>query len=295
MPAIPAEMLSDHERTNEGAEQRLRPFAQQPENGSDEPMNQFDGELAALRNQREMDALGESPGVDRVLDVTVKLAEKVGLPPFMGLFRKVLKLGQPSLEKMVEDLEAAAYEEIRRIRDHLHGQAKRQEEFEARLNSQEAHVAYLSACFHGLRTSDPQKHSRLALLTINCVFVDDLKPESLDGMMRAAVELTEDDISLLGRLRRSQRLILENIANRPFSYQWYEQVGASWEGEFSRSEREHLSLRGSLMRLRSLGFIAETGASLNGELAKQHFGLLFEGKNFYERLQEISAENVGPK
>jgi hypothetical protein len=45
----------------------------------EKPLNQFDGELAALRHQRKMDALGESPAVDRVLDVTVKLAEKAGL------------------------------------------------------------------------------------------------------------------------------------------------------------------------------------------------------------------------
>jgi hypothetical protein len=254
--------------------------------------NQFDGELAALRHQREMDALGESPVVDQVLDVTVRLAEKAGLPPFMGLFRKALKLGQPSVEKMVDDLESAAFEEIRRIWERLHGQAERQKEFEARLNSHEAQVAYLSACFHGLRTSDPQKHSRLARLTINCVFADDLGPESLDDMMGAAVELTDWDIFVLRKIYETQKNILVSSA---FSYDWTTNVGnvwTEWGGIFGLRDDQHLKLRPALSRLQSLGLIAEAQTNFvkDGSLARQPFGLLPEGKKFYERLQEIAVQ-----
>jgi hypothetical protein len=59
-------------------------------------MNQCDGEFAALRHQREMDALGTSPCVDTVMDAMAGLVEKVGIPG-SGLFRKTLKSGRKSL------------------------------------------------------------------------------------------------------------------------------------------------------------------------------------------------------
>lgn len=254
---------------------------------TERPINQFDGEFAALQHSRKMESLINSRASE-ALSKLVDVADKLGVPG-AGLFAKALKSGQTPVEKVVEQIETAAYREIARIWNHLNGQDERLESFRKRLGSQEAQTAYVSAILHGLRTSDPLKHARLGVLTVNSVFANDLGSETLDELMRAAVELTESDIRLLGKLYKSQKLILDNHASRPFSYQWYEQVGAAWEHEFSHSERDHLMLRGSLMRLRSLGMIAETGANLNGEFAKQHFGLLLEGRKFYERLQEIDA------
>ncbi len=239
-----------------------------------------------------MDALGDSPAVDGIVDVTVKIAENAGLPPVIGLFRRALKLGQPSLEKMVEDLESAADEEVRRIWGHLEGQSKRQQEFEARLNSHEAQVAYLSACFHGLRTSYPQKHSRLARLTINCIFHDNLEPESLDDMMRAAVELTEWDVSVLGKMYETQKHFL---TKRSFSHDWSTNVGNAWT-EWGRifgiGDDQHLRLRSALSRLQSLGLIAEAQTNFvkDGSLARQAFGLLPEGAKLYQRLKEVATK-----
>ncbi len=259
-------------------------------------MNQFDGELAALRHQREMDALSESPGVDRVLDVTVKLAEKVGLPPFMGLFRKALKFGQPSIEKMVDDLESAANEEIRRIWERLEGQAERQKEFEARLNSHEAQVAYLSACFHGLRTSDPRNHSRLALLTINCIFMDDLKPESLDDMMRSAAELRDADIDMLGRLYELWKPLLKRVERAKLATS----SSPNFQNEFqngwhrfghSLNPTEQLEYRGSFARLQSHGMIQQVMFS-NNEVGREPYVLLEGGAKFYERLRGIGDSSA---
>jgi hypothetical protein len=261
---------------------------------TERPANQFDGELSALRHQRKMDDLGESPVVDQVLDVTVKIAEKAGLPPFMGLFRKALRLGQPSIEKMVGDLESAAFEEIRRIWEHLHGQEKRQKEFEARLNSHEAQVAYLSACFHGLRTSDPQKHSRLARLTINCIFVDDLKSESLDGMMRAAVELKDADLIMLGKLYQLWKPLLDRVdrtkhatSSSPNFHNEFQNVWHNFGRSLNPSEQ--LEYRGSFARLQSHGMIQQVGFS-NNEVGREPYVLLEDGAKFYERLPEIAAE-----
>jgi hypothetical protein len=262
----------------------------------DKLLNQFNGELAALRHQREMESLGESPGVDRVLDVTVKLAERAGLPPLMGLFRKALKLGQPSVEQMVDNLEFAAYEESRRIWGHLEGQAERQKEFEARLNSHEAQVAYLSACFHGLRTSDPQKHSRLALLAINCIFMDDLKPESLDDMMQAAAELRDADIVMLGKLYELWKPLLERVERAKLatssSPNFHNEFQNVWH-RFGRSldPAEQLEYRGSFARLQSHGMIQQVMFS-NYEVGREPYVLLEGGAKFYERLREIGDSSA---
>ena len=138
----------------------------------DGPRNQFDGEMAALQNRREMESLSTSP-VSSLLSKIADVAGEFGVPG-AGLFAKALKGGQTPIEKVVEQIEAGAYLEIVRIRKHDVEQDARLSEFEVRLRSQEAQSAYLGAVLHGLRTSDPRKHIRLGTLTINCVYANDL-------------------------------------------------------------------------------------------------------------------------
>jgi len=244
----------------------------------DEPLEPIQRRTRGAEASKGDEALDESPGVDVVLDATVKLAEKVGLPPFLDLFRRALKLGQPSVEKMVDDLESAAYEEIRRIWEHLEGQVERQKEFETRLN------------IHGLRTSDPQKHSRLAFLTINCIFMDDLKPETLDNMMRAAVELKDADIVLLERIYKIQVHIIREVTGTDNDR--LHRIVTDWTARTKlRIENGGIELgscRGSLARLQAQAFIQlrTPGFDAGAEIAV----LLEDGAKFYERLQEIAIQ-----
>ena len=192
---------------------------------------------------------------------------------------------------MVDDIEAAAFEEVRRIWDHLNGQKKRQEEFDVRLHSQEAESARLSALFHGLRTSDLEKHFRLGRLTINCIFEDDLKPESLDDMMRATVELKDADIVLLGKICTSQRSLLQQQRGRDTTY-WFGALQTVWD-EFVRSgalnASNHLVYRSSFLRLESHGLIQKFREISTAGVGLEPYALLEEGLKFYERLQEIAA------
>lgn len=254
------------------------------------PTNQFDGELAALRHQREIESLGDSTLVDDVLDGVAHLAEKTGLPVLPGLFRKALKSGRVPVEEMVDRLEAAAFEEIRRIWEHLNGQKRRQEEFEGRLNSQEAQVASIAAFFHGLRTSDPHKHSRLARLTVNSIFADDLAPENLDSMMRAAVELKDADVILLGNLYKWQNSILSERGMNP--QKWHGDIQSAQKNLVNSgvlNPQEHLNYRSSYSRLESLGLIQRITSAGDYGVGFELYALLMEGKRLYERLQEIGA------
>jgi hypothetical protein len=221
---------------------------------------------------------------------TVGLAIAGGVVAGLNLFDKFLRLGDSTVKENVRELAEAVEAGLSRLERICIENGKGVDELKAQLDGERFTEGTAILVLHALRTKNKKKLDRLAQVLVSGVANDDLEPETLDDMMRAGVELTESDIRLLGRLYKSQKHILKNLASRPFSYQWYEDVGAAWEGEFSRSERDHLGLRGSLMRLRSLGMIAETGANLNGEIAKQHFGLLLEGKKFYERLQEVAVQ-----
>jgi hypothetical protein len=111
-------------------------------------------------------------------------------------------------------------------------------------------------------------------------------------MMRAAVELTGCDVVVLRKLYDSQKLLLSSPR---WSSDWSEQVGhvwTDWGSIFGFGEEQHLKLRPSLSRLQSLGLIAEVQTNFvkDGSLARQAFGLLPDGKKFYERLQEIAVQ-----
>lgn len=264
----------------------------------DKPVNQFEDELAALVHQRQLESLSESRVTGRVLGGTIELAQALGLPSFIGdIFKKALKQGKPTAEEMIENLERAAYKENCRIWEQLDGQANRMHEFEARLQSQEAQSACLSAVFHGMRTSDPDKHAHLGQLTINCIFENDLKPESLDSMMRAAVELTEHDITVLSSIYMMQiYLFSDNEIKKEYSWR-IQNINSLWEEWWKKQDFSSyqgingMTFNSSCVRLQSLGMIASIGISsfLNGS-TMHNYELLPDGKKFYERLQEIEVQ-----
>jgi hypothetical protein len=235
-----------------------------------------------------MESLSTSP-VSTALSNIADLISQFGVPG-TGLFARALKSGQTPVEKVVEQLEKGAYAEIARIWKHLEGRDAEFKEFKARLQSQEAQNAYLGAVLHGLRTSDPRKHIRLGTVTINCVYASDLGTESLDGMMQAAVELKEEDIVLLGNLYKWQNHIIEKGMNPD---KWYSDIQQAHkqlvESEVLR-QQDHLRFRSSYMRLESLGLIQEI-PSINNHygVGYELYALLWEGKKFYERLQEIAT------
>jgi hypothetical protein len=256
--------------------------------GLDGPRNQFDGELAALQSRREMESLSTS-SVFPVMSEIADVAGEFGVPG-AGLFAKALKSGQTPVEKVVEQIEKGAYAEIARIWKHLEGQDTKLTEFNERLQIQEAKNAYLSAVLHGLRTSDPKKQSCLGALTVNCIYLNDLKPESLDDTMRAAIELKREDVIILGNLYEWQNQILSERGMTP----------QKWHGDIQQAQRrlidsrvlnatEHLTYKSSYARLEALGLIQRETSAGDYGVGYELYVLLMEGKKFYERLQEVGA------
>jgi len=258
-------------------------------------MNQFSSDWAARKHNHDMNRLQGSTAADKILDAiadggnAVATIGAVVAPPTapvlgiaratftcLGLFRKAWTFGKPSIDQMIEDIETGADAKFKEIDARLDRNDSAKKQFEERLQSQEAETARLSALFHGLRSSDPEKHKRLGAITIGCIFADDLKPESLDDMMRAAVELSESDIRLL-----------KELCERPFdarrpSLNTYMNMGEADKGRADAEER-----MGSVAKLQAVAFVQlrTPGVDMGASLVI----LLPKGKRFYERLQEIGT------
>ena len=122
---------------------------------------------------------------------------------------------------------------------------------------------------------------------------DDLEPESLDDMMRAAVELKELDVKMLQliALHQPKAVLMEQA--------WYEhwiiEVRKSWVSkEFQQGMAklkqisDGIGVRSSLSRLQGFGFILSVPANPTTKPPiYEPYALLPAGANFLQRLKEI--------
>jgi hypothetical protein len=258
-------------------------------------MGQFDSPAEAALERLKSESLSSSPveeKVDKLLTLGGIILEAVGVKGASGSTRFFTTLKNLAANKDEGNLiyfGDALNDDIRRLY-RLYESLKQR--FDERLSSPEFTAVVANATLYITRTNVESRLKRLAHLITNGVKEDDLEPESLDDMMRAAVELTDWDVIVLGKMFESQKQIL---SNRNSSYDWSTNVGhiwSDWGRVFSLGEEQHIKLRPSLSRLQSLGLIAEaqTNFTKDGSLARQAFGLLPEGMKLYERLQEIAVK-----
>jgi hypothetical protein len=162
--------------------------------------------------------------------------------------------------------------------------------FDERMESPEFNAVVANATLYITRTNIESRLKRLAHLIANGVKEGDLEPESLDDMMRAAAELKDADIVLLGKIYDSQSALLRQ--QRFSSGNWFGDVQSYWN-EFVNSgaldASKHLVYRSSFSRLESHGLIQKFREISTAGVGLEPYALLEEGKKFYERLQEIAA------
>jgi hypothetical protein len=218
---------------------------------------------------------------------TTGLVVAGGIVGGLGIVDWFRKLGSSKVSENLEALGQATEDALNRLENTLREHGTDVDKIKTRIESDEFKNGMASAVLQALRTTQENRLTRMALILANGVKENDLEPESLDDMMRAAVELKETDIVLLGEIYHSQVQILKNGG---LSSEWSQQVANQWNNDFASSEQRHLDIRSSLSRLESVGLIGtiRTNVSPDGSFAHQAFGLLLEGKKFYERLQEIA-------
>lgn len=257
-------------------------------------MGQFDSASEAALARLKSEGLSAS-GVDKaassVVSVGSKLLELAGLAGAATLADLILLLKGLAASKDEANLVYFGEALVEDIRCLYRMNSETRLLVEDQIKSKAFDQAVANATLHITRTNVEVRLNRVALLIANGVRNRDLEQESLDDMMRAAVELTTWDIEVLGKIYESQKHL---VASRMWSSEWSGQVGhvwSNWGSIFGLGEDQHIRLRSALSRLQSIGLIAEvqTNFARDGSLARQAFGLLPEGKKFYERLQEIGS------
>jgi hypothetical protein len=209
----------------------------------------------------------------------------------LGIVDWFRKLGTAKVNDNLEALGQATEESLNRVERVLLEQGTSVDEIKARIESQEFKDAMASASLQALRTTQKDRLKRIALILANGVKEDDLDPERLDDMMRAAVELTSWDIRLLDDLYEAKASgSVQETFDGLFSF-WQ----AYWVRFADRNPgRFPRSTRGSFGRLASLGLLSpDHPTALHGNPVSSLYWITNDGIRFHERLQEIAVEPVG--
>jgi hypothetical protein len=212
----------------------------------------------------------------------------------MGIVDWFRKLGTSKVDENLEALGQATEDALNRVENFLKEHGTAIGEIKRRLDSDEFRNAMAGASLQALRATQKERLKRLALILANGVKENDLAPESTDDMMRAAIELKDADILMLGRLYPLWKPLLDRMERtkrgRPaLMPNLHSEIQNIWHN-FGRSlnPAEQLEYRSFFARLQSHGMIQQVTFS-NSEVGQEPYLLLEEGAKFYERLQEIGV------
>jgi hypothetical protein len=257
-------------------------------------MGQFDSETGAALAELNYEALSETPGGEfaEIVSDLLTLIGTGGLSAVAGSIS--------NLALKVRKLAGASYGDnliyaITAVRNDLADLYQKEERLRGRIDSLRTDPKFAKAiaalALRAMQTSVEDRLRRLARIIVNGVKEDDLEAESIDDMMRAAVELKGADIVLLGKIYDSQKPLLKQQGLNPTN--WFGQIQTYWNqfvdsGALNASN--HLAYRSSFSRLESHGLIQKLREISTAGVGLEHYALLEEGLKFYERLQEIAVQ-----
>jgi hypothetical protein len=264
-------------------------------------MGQFDLETDAALTQLNWEELSKTPGGE--------FAEVIGdLIALTGLAGPLAIAGGASnLLLKIRKLAGASYASnlifaITAVRNDLRTLFERPQEPREWIKSLQADPSFAEAisalALRAMQTSVKDRLKRLACIVVNGVKENDLDPESIDDMMRAAVELTEHDIGVLKSIYEMQRHLFSPREMQK-EYRWrVDAIRSLWE-EWWKNQAfssyqgiNGLAFNSSCARLQSAGLIASIGTkSFLAGPTMHDYELLPEGKRFHERLQEIAVQS----
>jgi hypothetical protein len=250
-------------------------------------MGQFDLETDAVLTQLNYEDLSKTPGGE--------FAEVVGdLLALTGIAGPLAAAGGASnFFLKLRRLAGASYASnliyaINAVRNDLKTLYERDAELRERVESLQTDPKFAEAisavALRAMQTSVKQRLSRLARIVVNGVKEGDLEPESLDDMMRAAVELKALDLQLLGDIYRALPNISHELQLYMFWENYWKEAPAKYAGKSIGSIAsgfERLESHGLIFRLRRNA----PDGSPTGNIHQ----ITDDGKKFYQRLQEIAV------
>jgi DNA-binding transcriptional MerR regulator len=198
------------------------------------------------------------------------------------------RLGTSKVSENLEVLGQATEDALSRVENVLREHGTSIDEIKRRLESEDLKSAMASASLQALRTTQKDRLVRLSLVLANGLKENDLKPESTDDMMRAAVELKDIDLQVLNTVLDQQRKTttlslstVDGIINQPIEV-WRP---LNQSGFFTAEN--HMEILTSLERLKSLGFCAEVQTMTPSWLPRALVTPL--GEIFLKRVREIAT------
>jgi hypothetical protein len=258
-------------------------------------MGQYDSSTEAALARLKSESLSSSPvekKVDKILTLGGIILEAVGVKGASGATRFFTTLKSLAADKDESNLiyfGNALIDDIRRLYRLYEGL---KQQFDERISSPEFNTVIANATLYITRTNVEKRLRRLAHLIANGVKEDDLESESLDDMMRAAVELKDDDIQVLDRLCEEQIDILATTG-KTHGDLWPDDVRRNWQQHLSdhgipgRSGQHYLDWRSSLARLSAFGFLIpiQPVQTVNSP-GHEPYGVSLQGVEFLKRLKE---------
>lgn len=199
-------------------------------------MGMFENEVAADNQMRQYESLSK-PVAAGLLDRAETFATSASIVTgsvAVGLIAKTLgvakkftsELGVATLDENIDHLGKVTEMAIGRVEKKLDAQGLKVEEVARRIESSELAEGISAAILQSQRTKQKKRLERMAWILANGVAENDLEPESLDDMMRAAVELKDADIALLGKICGSQGPLLRQRSLNTTN--WFGQVQSYW-------------------------------------------------------------------
>lgn len=168
----------------------------------------FDNEIAAVNTMRRNEKVLGSGLADSLADIGDAIESATGVAAvgrLLGIPKMLSQAGTATVQENLEYLGDATEAAILRIEIELDDSQAKITEILLRIESQEFRDAMASAALQTLRTTQKEKLKRIALILANGIAENDVKPETIDDMTRAAVELSSWDVQMLRDIGKLER------------------------------------------------------------------------------------------
>jgi hypothetical protein len=254
-------------------------------------MGQFDSRTDAVLTQIQHEDLSSSPGGE-FLELTGELISLIGTS------RPLAAIGKSaSLLQKIRRLAGSSYGSnlvyvITAVRDDLADLHKSHQELRERIESLGTDPRFAEAisalALRAMHTSVKDRLKRLARIIANGVKYDDLEPENLDDMLRAATELTDRDITVLKKIADEQlKVTIYSLTTVDGTINFPREVWQVLEQERFITPGNQMEIRSSLARLQAVGFGAEIQTTESSW--RPRFLISPGGTKFLAYLQEPST------
>jgi len=245
-----------------------------------------ENEVAADNQRRELEELHKAPGARIVAAVKTAISIVPGGGPLanaIGLSTIMMEMGVSTVAENIDFLGRATADALARIERRLEAQGITVEEIAKRYSRPEFAASLEAAILQTQRTRQRERLIRLASILGHSVEVDEIDPETIDDLARAAVELTDWDVQLLKDLRECESTYTDASG---YLFAWWQEYWRRFPDKYPN--RTTRAAAASFGRLQSFGFVyGAEGTSQAASPVPVHYRLSEDGERFLSRIEAL--------